>query len=84
MALREGFLAGIPVAASNHGAMAEAIEHDRTGLLFEPGNPDELFRQLKRLEQDRELRQRLVAAPKPIWDHEQNANAVLKVYQAVC
>ncbi|HDM08882.1 MAG TPA: glycosyltransferase, partial [Candidatus Omnitrophica bacterium] len=33
---------GVPVIASNIGAMAEIVEHGRTGLLFEPGNPEDL------------------------------------------
>jgi len=81
MALREGFLAGLPVVASNHGALAEAIEHDRTGLLFEPGNAADLFAQLKRLADDPALRERLAAAPKPVWTHEKNAGAVLEIYE---
>jgi glycosyltransferase involved in cell wall biosynthesis len=38
----EAFSAGLPVIASNLGAMAELVEHERTGLLFAPGNDEEL------------------------------------------
>ena len=37
--LVEAFACGLPVIASRLGAMAELVEHQRTGLLFEPGNP---------------------------------------------
>src|SRR5690606_1061935 len=36
-AVMELMAAGKPVIASGHGGMAELIEHERTGLLFEPG-----------------------------------------------
>ncbi|WP_372721884.1 glycosyltransferase [Novipirellula sp.] len=38
----EAFAKGTPVVASNLGAMAELIEHDRSGILFEPANPEAL------------------------------------------
>ena len=34
----EAFACGLPVIASSHGAMAELVEHHRTGLLVEPGS----------------------------------------------
>ena len=81
--IREGFLAGVPVVASNLGAMAEAIEHDVTGVLFEAGNPDALATQLRRLVDDASLRARLVAAPKPVSTIEENAARHLELYAAV-
>jgi len=38
----EAFACGVPVIASRLGAMAEIVEDRRTGLLFEPGNTEEL------------------------------------------
>ncbi len=38
----EAFACGVPVIASNTAVMAEIVEHGRTGLLFEPGNPKAL------------------------------------------
>lgn len=38
----EAFAAGLPVIASRIGALAELIVDGETGLLFEPGNPDDL------------------------------------------
>ena len=38
----EAFAAGTPVIAAGIGAIAEIVEHGRTGLHFEPGNAADL------------------------------------------
>ena len=38
----EAFSSGLPVIASRAGVMAEIVEHQRTGLHFEPGNAKSL------------------------------------------
>jgi glycosyltransferase involved in cell wall biosynthesis len=38
----EAFARGTPVIASNHGAMADVVSHERTGLLFAPGDARDL------------------------------------------
>ncbi|HVL58036.1 MAG TPA: glycosyltransferase family 4 protein [Burkholderiaceae bacterium] len=40
--LVEAFACGLPVIASRIGALAELVDDGRTGLLFEPGNADDL------------------------------------------
>lgn len=42
MVIAEAFACGVPVIASRLGAMAEIMEDGRTGLLFEPGNAEDL------------------------------------------
>jgi len=42
MAIREAFACGKAVIASNLGSMAEILKDGKTGVLFEPGNIDEL------------------------------------------
>jgi glycosyltransferase involved in cell wall biosynthesis len=43
----EAFAAGLPVIASRIGALAELVEDGETGLLFEPGNAQDLARTLR-------------------------------------
>jgi len=45
--LVEAFACGLPVIASRLGAMAELIRDGKTGLLFDPGDADDLTRKLK-------------------------------------
>lgn len=42
MTIAEAFACGLPVLASRLGAMEEIVEDGRTGLLFEPGNAEDL------------------------------------------
>ena len=44
----EAFAKGTPVIAASIGAIAELVEHGRTGLHFEPGNADELAARVER------------------------------------
>jgi glycosyltransferase involved in cell wall biosynthesis len=43
----EAFAKGTPVIASNIGAVAELIDHRRTGLLCDPGDPEDLAAQIE-------------------------------------
>jgi glycosyltransferase involved in cell wall biosynthesis len=45
--LVEAFACGLPVIASRLGAMAEIVDDGRTGLLFHPGDPDDLRRKVQ-------------------------------------
>ncbi len=47
--LIESFAVGTPAVVSRLGAMAEMVEHERTGFHFEPRNPHDLASQIKRL-----------------------------------
>ncbi len=44
--LVEAFACGLPVIASRLGAMAELVRDGETGLLFEPGNADDLTKKI--------------------------------------
>jgi glycosyltransferase involved in cell wall biosynthesis len=43
----ESFSKGTPVVAARIGAIAEVVDDQRTGLLFEPGNPKDLLLKLQ-------------------------------------
>lgn len=47
LAALEAFACGLPVIASNLGSMAETVSHERTGLLFNPGDAADLARKVK-------------------------------------
>ncbi len=80
LTLREGFLAGVPVIASDLGAMAEGIEDGATGLLFRPGDPADLARAMAALVDDAALRDRLVRSEKRVRTVEENASDLLRLY----
>jgi glycosyltransferase involved in cell wall biosynthesis len=54
LAAVEAMLAGRPVIAARDGAFPEYIEHDKTGLLFEPGNASALADAIVQLASDPE------------------------------
>jgi glycosyltransferase involved in cell wall biosynthesis len=47
LTLLEAFVCGTPVIASNLGSMAERVDHHRSGLLFRPGDPEDLARHVR-------------------------------------
>ncbi|MBI1755993.1 MAG: glycosyltransferase family 4 protein [Fimbriimonas ginsengisoli] len=58
----EAMSLGVPVVASRRGGLAEIIEHERTGLLFEPGDAGALAAAISRLREDPAFRDSLGAA----------------------
>lgn len=58
LTIREGLLAGIPVLASDLGAMREALDGERDGILFRAGDPDDLKEKLELLLDDAHFRTR--------------------------
>ncbi len=59
IAALEAMAAGIPVAASRVGGLAEMLSDGETALLVPPGDPDALAVALSRLQSDPRLRQNL-------------------------
>jgi glycosyltransferase involved in cell wall biosynthesis len=55
LAIYEAFALGRPVVGSRIGGIPELVIHEKTGLLFEPGNVDGLAEGLRRLSADPEL-----------------------------
>jgi len=75
--------AGCPVIASNLGGMAEVVEHEKNGLLFEAGNVTGLASAIERLAGDRRLLRQLAAnavEPKSISGY---VNELVAIYSNV-
>ncbi len=77
-----------PLIVTNLGGMAELIQHEQNGLLFELNNVDSLFEQLLRLHNDRsllaQLRQNIKrerTVPEMVDDIEEVYHNVLAVAQ---
>lgn len=81
----ETFASGKPVIASNLGAMAELIEDGRTGLLFEPGNSDDLADKINWAnEHKEEMRQMGINARKEYeekYTAEKNYKILMDIYE---
>ncbi|HET8651175.1 MAG TPA: glycosyltransferase family 4 protein [Gaiellaceae bacterium] len=59
MSVLEAMAAGLPVVASRVGGVPELVVDGETGLLVDPGRPDDLAAALLRLVRDARLRRRL-------------------------
>ena len=55
----EAGLAGLPIIASNVGGIPEIIKNGKEGLLVPPANPEELAVAIKKLIEDKTLRENL-------------------------
>ncbi len=78
--IKEAFAAGVPVVASALGGMAELVEHDVNGLLFEAGDAESLASRLRRLQTETGLLERLRAAITPPMSIEQDATELRRLY----
>jgi len=85
LALAEAMAAGCAVVAARVGGMAEMVEDEASGLLFEPGDEQALLSGLRRLIDDRELRGRLGAAARASvqtrFDRERVIDRIEQLYQ---
>ena len=85
LVIREAFLAGVPVVASNVGGIPELVAPDRNGLLFEPGDVDGLRRALLRLIEEPDLLARLKegAAGTAVRPIDDEVTATRRVYESL-
>lgn len=85
MAILESLACGLPVIGSGHGSIAELIEHGRTGLLFRPGDAEDLVRQVRwAVAHPQELRAMRAAARREYeskFTPEQNYRALITAYE---
>jgi len=80
----EGMAAGSPVIASRLGGPPEMIEHEKTGLLVQHGDPRVLAEVIGRLLDSAELRATLGGAAKKrafeVWSIEEHMRQIEQVY----
>lgn len=85
LVLPEAMRCGIAVIGSNAGGVPEIIDHEKTGLLFEPKNSDDLKMQLMLLHNDRDKCQQLAQAGKEkadkVFNNEQHFNRLREIFQ---
>ena len=62
--LVESMAVGLPVVATNISGIPELVDHEKTGLLVPPGQPDKLADAMLRLLTDEKLRPQAIAAGK--------------------
>ncbi|MBU2623754.1 MAG: glycosyltransferase family 4 protein [Proteobacteria bacterium] len=74
---------GKPIIASRLGGVSEIVEHEKTGLLFEPGNISDLTASIKRLYTDPVLCARLGQAGRKKAETDYSRNAVYERWREV-
>ncbi|OQW76909.1 MAG: hypothetical protein BVN35_05650 [Proteobacteria bacterium ST_bin11] len=86
LVLVEAFAHGLPVLASRLGSMADIIRDGETGLLFTPGDPNDLASKAKWLLENPQQRQRLGANARSIflekYTAERNYFELMGVYDS--
>lgn len=82
MAVLEAFAAGIPVIASNTGAIPELIETNKNGLLFEFGNSADLAEKIIYIIENPELISVFKSNIGKIKNIEDYTNELINVYSA--
>ena len=81
----EAFACGVPVIASRLGAVSELVEHEHTGLQFEPGNMVDLNRCVERLTKDDSLQRAMAQHAQDRYQErytpEANYRELLQLYE---
>lgn len=79
----EAFAAQTPVIAARLGGMAELIQHNKNGLLFEVGSVDSLARQMQRLLDEPALLPQLCSSIEPMPTIEGEVSVLVSMYEAL-
>jgi GT2 family glycosyltransferase/glycosyltransferase involved in cell wall biosynthesis len=81
MVIREAFLAGVPVVASNIGGIPEVVEEGRGGLLFRANDVNDLHKTLARFLSEPALWHTLRAAIPPVRTIEDDVRQARRFYE---
>ena len=81
----EAYAAGTPVIVSNIGAIAELVPDDSTGILFSPGNSQELANAVNHLaaRDPKDLRTAARSRYENKYSAEANYRMMMEIYQSV-
>lgn len=82
----EAFATATPIIAADIGAVAELVDHGRTGLRFRPGDPEDLASQvgwfLSRPEEHSRLRWEARAEFEAKYTAERNYQMLMEIYES--
>ena len=85
MSVLESMAYGKPIIASRVGGMPEQIEDNKTGLLFEMGNVQELSEKMMLFTKDKELKQKMGKAARKKLEREYSlkthCSKLMKIYE---
>jgi glycosyltransferase involved in cell wall biosynthesis len=79
---REALVAGVPVIASQIGAIPDAVQHEQNGLLVAPGDVNSLASAMQRLVNDRALRHKLSSNTRPVKSIQQECDQLIEIYRS--
>jgi glycosyltransferase involved in cell wall biosynthesis len=85
LSVLEAMAAGTPVVAADIGAIAEIVEHGRTGLRFRPGDQDDLVAQVEwlllRPEEHARMRREARSEFEAKYTAERNYEMLMEIYK---
>jgi glycosyltransferase involved in cell wall biosynthesis len=81
LVIYEAFATHTPVIATNLGGMADAVQHQVSGLLFERGNVTDLANQIKRFILEPELVSNMAKNAPRVKGIEEEANELEAIYE---
>lgn len=79
----EAYTAGKPVVATNLGGMAELVKHEKSGLMFELNDVNDLQKQLKRLIHEPDLLPRLQTGIPVVKTADEEVEEIFNSWQEV-
>lgn len=83
LVLAEARATKTPVIASNLGAIPEFVENGKTGLLFEPNNPNDLYEKIMGVTKNPELIEKFKTNIKPPKDMKEQVKEIEEIYKSL-
>jgi glycosyltransferase involved in cell wall biosynthesis len=85
MVVREAFAFGTPAAVSDIGPLPSIVQHGRSGVVFKPGNPESLLREVRSAWQAPGLLEELGRGARAEFEHryteDANYSMLMDIYQ---